>query len=182
MYDASVAVAETLDTDYCKILELPSDGDEVFLRQGIGWQEGLVGNAIVPTGLDSQAGYTLLSEKPVIVDDLRTEKRFSGSDLLINHDVVSGISVIIGSVETPWGCWERTRLKSGRLRRMTLISSKTSRTCSRLRSIAWKKNDGCASASHNWRWRPRPHRSDCGRGIFRKTLLPQTSISRNRMI
>ena len=102
MHDASVAVAETLDNDYCKVLELlPSD--DVFLRQGIGWQEGLVGNATVPTDLDSQAGYTLLSEEPVIVDDLRTEERFSGPDLLIDHNVVSGISVIIGTVDEPWG-------------------------------------------------------------------------------
>ena len=102
MHDASVAVAETLDNDYCKVLELlPSE--EVFLRQGVGWQDGLVGNATVPTDLDSQAGYTLISEEPVIVDDLRTEDRFSGPDLLIDHDVVSGISVIIGTVDEPWG-------------------------------------------------------------------------------
>ncbi|WP_222913032.1 PAS domain S-box protein [Natrinema sp. SYSU A 869] len=103
MQDAAVAVAETLDNEYAKVLELLPDGDEVFLRQGIGWREGLVGNATVPTDLDSQAGYTLLSEQPIIVDDLRTEERFSGPDLLINHDVVSGISVIIGSVKDPWG-------------------------------------------------------------------------------
>ena len=103
MCEACEAVAETLDAEYCKVLELLPGGDEVFLRQGVGWQEGLVGNATVPTDLDSQAGYTLISEKPVIVDDLRTESRFSGPDLLIEHDVVSGISVIIGSVENPWG-------------------------------------------------------------------------------
>ena len=103
MHDAAAAVAENLDNDYCKVLELLPGGDEVFLRQGVGWQEGLVGNATVPTDLDSQAGYTLISEEPIIVGDLRTEDRFSGPDLLINHDVVSGISVIIGTVEEPWG-------------------------------------------------------------------------------
>lgn len=103
MHDASVAVAETLDTDYCKVLELLPGGDEVLLRQGIGWQAGLIGNATVPTDRDSQSGYTLLSEEPVVVEDLRTEERFSGPDLLIDHDVVSGINVIIGSLEEPWG-------------------------------------------------------------------------------
>ena len=103
MHDASEAVADTLDNDYCKVLELLPSGDEVFLRQGVGWQDGLVGNATVPTDLDSQAGYTLISEEPIIVDDLRTEERFSGPDLLVDHDVVSGISVIIGTVEEPWG-------------------------------------------------------------------------------
>ena len=103
MHDASVAVAETLDNEYCKVLELLPGGEEVLLRQGVGWQDGLVGSATVPTDLDSQAGYTLASEKPVIVDDLREEERFTGPDLLIDHDVTSGISVVIGSVEDPWG-------------------------------------------------------------------------------
>ena len=103
MHDASVAVAEMLDNDYCKVLELLPGGDEVFLRQGVGWREGLVGNATVPTDRDSQAGYTLLSEEPIIVEDLRTESRFSGPELLTSHDVISGISVIIGTVAEPWG-------------------------------------------------------------------------------
>ncbi len=103
MHDASVVVAETLDVDYCKVLELLPSGEEVLLRQGIGWHEGVVGSATAPTDRDSQAGYTLLTEDPVIVDDLRTEGRFSGPELLTSHDVVSGMSVLIGSVEAPWG-------------------------------------------------------------------------------
>ncbi|QLG26255.1 PAS domain-containing protein [Halorarum halophilum] len=103
MHDAVAAVAETLDADYCKVLELLPGGDEVLLRQGVGWQDGLVGSATVPTDRDSQAGYTLLSEDPVIVDDLGTEERFSGPALLVDHDVVSGISVVVGSLEDPWG-------------------------------------------------------------------------------
>ncbi|WP_254761677.1 PAS domain S-box protein [Natrinema marinum] len=103
MHDASAAVADTLGVEYCKVLELLPDGDEILLRQGVGWQPGLVGTATVPTDRDSQAGYTLLSEEPIIVDDLERETRFSGPDLLIDHDVVSGISVVIGSIDEPWG-------------------------------------------------------------------------------
>ncbi|WP_440771141.1 PAS domain-containing protein [Natronorubrum sp. DTA28] len=103
MHAASVAVAKTLGVEYCKVLELLPGGDEVTLRNGVGWREGLVGSATVPTDLDSQAGYTLISREPVVVDDLRTEVRFSGPELLRDHDVVSGISVVIGSVEEPWG-------------------------------------------------------------------------------
>ncbi|WP_312911344.1 GAF domain-containing protein [Natronosalvus caseinilyticus] len=102
MHDAAATVAETLDCEYCKVLELVPSGN-VFLRQGVGWQEGIVGEAEVPTDTNSQAGYTLLSEEPVVVDDLRTEERFSGPDLLTDHDVVSGISVIIGTIDDPWG-------------------------------------------------------------------------------
>ncbi|WP_424016839.1 PAS domain-containing protein [Halorientalis pallida] len=100
--EAVTAVAETLDTDYCKVLELQSDG-EMHLRAGVGWRDGLVGTATVGTDRDSQAGYTLLSEEPVVVDDLRTETRFSGPDLLTSHDVRSGVSVVVGTPERPWG-------------------------------------------------------------------------------
>ncbi|ELY60653.1 bacterio-opsin activator domain-containing protein [Natronolimnohabitans innermongolicus] len=103
MYDATVALAETLDSDYAKVLELRADGDEMLLRQGVGWRDGLVGETMVPADVDSQAGYTLLSAEPIIVDDLRADERFSGPELLTSHTIVSGVSVIIGSVEEPWG-------------------------------------------------------------------------------
>ncbi|MFW6153336.1 MAG: PAS domain-containing protein, partial [Halobacteriota archaeon] len=51
----------------------------------------------------SQAGHTLATDEPIIVEDLTTEERFSGPDLLVDHDVKSGISVIIGSRDDPWG-------------------------------------------------------------------------------
>ena len=101
--DATVAVSATLEADYCKVLETLPVGEELLLREGVGWQEGLVGETAVPTDLGSQAGYTLLSEEPVVVEDLEAETRFSGSDLLVDHDVTSGVSVVIGSLEDPWG-------------------------------------------------------------------------------
>lgn len=103
MDEAVALVTETLDTDYCKVLELLPNGDELLLRAGIGWNEGIVGSATVETDRHSQAGYTLLSTEPVVVEDLTAESRFSGPDLLIEHGVESGISVIIGSPTNPWG-------------------------------------------------------------------------------
>jgi PAS domain S-box-containing protein len=103
MNNAVSLVAETLDVEYAKVLELLPDGRSVLLRAGVGWKKGLVGHATVSTGTDSQAGYTLLSSKPVIVDDLRTERRSRGPPLLTDHGVVSGISVIIHSKDKPWG-------------------------------------------------------------------------------
>ncbi|WP_266074824.1 bacterio-opsin activator domain-containing protein [Haladaptatus caseinilyticus] len=101
--EATELIAELIDHEYCKVLDLHRDGKALTLRAGVGWQAGLVGSATVPTHLDSQAGYTLLSSKPVVVNDLRTETRFSGPELLHNHGVRGGISVIIGTVEEPWG-------------------------------------------------------------------------------
>ncbi|MFQ5694859.1 MAG: PAS domain S-box protein, partial [Terriglobia bacterium] len=96
-------VAETLGVEYGKILELLPDGKALLLRAGVGWQEGLVGQATVGTGEDSQAGFTLLSDEPVVVEELRREKRFSRPPLLRDHGVVSGMSVIIRGHERPFG-------------------------------------------------------------------------------
>jgi PAS domain S-box-containing protein len=102
--DAAELVADTLDNDYCKVLELDADAEELLLRQGVGWDEGIVGSATVSSvEADSQAAYTLATEAPVVVSDLETETRFGGPDLLTDHDVRSGISVIIGPIDDPWG-------------------------------------------------------------------------------
>lgn len=92
---AVVEVAGSLEVDYCKVLELLPDGENLLLRAGVGWREGLVGSATVGTDLDSQAGYTLKSSEPVIVRDLASEDRFRGPALLVEHGVVSGMSVVI---------------------------------------------------------------------------------------
>lgn len=103
MDEAVVLVAQSLEVEYCKVLELLPDGNAVLLRAGVGWQPGLVGEATVSCDLDSQAGYTLFSHEPVIVEDLRTEKRFSGPPLLHEHQVVSGLSTIVPGKNGSYG-------------------------------------------------------------------------------
>jgi PAS domain S-box-containing protein len=104
LMDESVTrIAQTLGVEYCKVLELLPDGHALLLRAGVGWKEGLVGHGTVSASTESQAGYTLLFDKPVIVEDLRKEKRFSGPHLLHEHGVVSGMSVIIRGRGQPFG-------------------------------------------------------------------------------
>src|SRR5215207_7783338 len=79
------------------------DGTKLLLRAGVGWKEGYVGRATVGTNLESQAGYALISGGPVVVEDLRTENRFYGPPLLLEHGVVSGISTIIYVSGHPYG-------------------------------------------------------------------------------
>ncbi|TVP65905.1 MAG: GAF domain-containing protein [Nodularia sp. (in: Bacteria)] len=96
-------IAQNLNVEYCKILELLPDGDALLLRAGVGWQFGLVGKASVSTDISSQAGYTLLSQEPVIVTNLDQETRFHSPALLDEHQVVAGISVVIHGKESPYG-------------------------------------------------------------------------------
>jgi PAS domain S-box-containing protein len=103
MDEAMARAARILDVEYTKVLELSATGDRLRLAAGIGWHPGLVGTATVPVDTGSQAGYTLQQNEPVVVDDLRTEQRFSGPKLLTEHAVVSGISTIIVAGGRPWG-------------------------------------------------------------------------------
>jgi len=96
-------VAETLEVEFCKFLALQPDGKALLLRAGVGWKQGRVGRATVGLETESQAGYTLKSEHPVIVEDLRTETRFSSPSLLQEHRVISGMSVVVQGSSQAWG-------------------------------------------------------------------------------
>jgi len=97
------ALVKIFDVEYSKILELLPDGNKLLLRAGIGWKEGLVGSAIIDSKNLSQEGYTLLSQQPVIVEDLYNEKRFKGTPLLLGHGIISGMSVTIPGYKRPFG-------------------------------------------------------------------------------
>ena len=103
MHRAVRQVAHVLEADFSKVLRYRANTDDFELTAGFGWQEGLVGKATIDGHQNSQAGYTLGSEKPVIVEDLRTEKRFTGPTLLIEHGVVSGMSCKINHSEPSFG-------------------------------------------------------------------------------
>ncbi|MEW6357895.1 MAG: PAS domain S-box protein [Planctomycetota bacterium] len=101
--EAVARAAETLQVEYCKVLELLPERNALLLRAGVGWKEGFVGNATVEAEAHSQAGYTLLSDKPVVVEDYQTEARFAAAPLLRDQGAVSGMSVIIQGYERPFG-------------------------------------------------------------------------------
>jgi diguanylate cyclase (GGDEF)-like protein/PAS domain S-box-containing protein len=101
--EAVSITALALGVEYCKILELLPDGKALLLKAGVGWKTGSVGCVTVGADNASQVGYTLISGKPVIVDDMRTETRFSAPPLLLDHSVVSGMSVVIKSKNYVYG-------------------------------------------------------------------------------
>ena len=95
-------IANILELEFCKIMELLPDG-RFLLRAGTGWKSEFVGKQVVGGEKESQAGYTLLSRMPVIVEDFEEENRFNKPEILKIHGVGSGASVVIGSMEKPFG-------------------------------------------------------------------------------
>ena len=68
-------VPAILGCEFCKVMELLPDGKALFLRAGTGWKKQPLPVQLA-TGRQSQEGFTLLSNAPVSVEDLRVEKRF----------------------------------------------------------------------------------------------------------
>jgi len=101
--DAVALIPQILEVEYCSVLELLPDGKALLLRAGAGWKEGSVGHAKLIAGRESPAGFTLLSSSPVILEDLGTETRFRGPQLLLNHGVASGVTVVIHGRCKPYG-------------------------------------------------------------------------------
>jgi len=103
MDEAARLVAGHLKVECCGILELLPQGEGLLLRAGVGWHAGLVGRAVVPASADSQAGFVLTANAPVILEDLRTETRFSSPPLFHDHSLTSGMSVAIPGQERLFG-------------------------------------------------------------------------------
>jgi PAS domain S-box-containing protein len=103
MNEATALVAQTLGVEYSKIVELLPNQAALWVRAGYGWQGGAVRQTTLSAFNKSQAGYTLKCNEPVVVEDLGIETRFTPSELLQKHRVVSGISVIVRGKEKPFG-------------------------------------------------------------------------------
>lgn len=103
MHRTTREVAHTLDVALCKILEYRPDQQDFLLKSGVGWEEGDVGQATVDAGRESLAGYTLDADGTVVVENLDAEKRFGFPPILVEHDVVSGMSAVIPGSDHPYG-------------------------------------------------------------------------------
>lgn len=96
------AVAQTLELEFCIVLALRRTG-QVDVVASEGFRQGPIRDWGVANDPGSQAGYVLSRSEPVVVEDLRTETRFRQSQLLLDHGVVSSMSVVIEGRERPFG-------------------------------------------------------------------------------
>lgn len=103
MDKAVIEIAKALNVEFCTILRLLPEQNVLQMSAGTGWKAGLTGEVQVPCGSDTMGGYTLFSDEPVIVKDFASESRFTRPQLLADHDIVSGVSIVIQGVSGPWG-------------------------------------------------------------------------------
>ncbi len=102
LHGATALVTATLNVEISSILELMPDSNTLRFCATTGWKTQVIGQ--IASGVSSsQAGYALLHKTPTIVSDLRTETRFIPSQLLLEQGIISGITVVIGGQDHPFG-------------------------------------------------------------------------------
>jgi diguanylate cyclase (GGDEF)-like protein/PAS domain S-box-containing protein len=103
MDEAVNRAAELLGVEISAVWELLPADASLVLRSGIGWPESAVGSLRYPAGEGSQAGYTLLTGAPVVVEDWDAETRFE-QPASASRRTGAGLSVKIeGRSREPFG-------------------------------------------------------------------------------
>jgi len=70
---AARMTAEGLEAEYCKVMEYIPTENRLLVRAGVGWGEGVIGQATVGADLASPAGYALKTGKHVTSNHLENE-------------------------------------------------------------------------------------------------------------
>lgn len=94
---------EMLGVDLAGIWEVSNDGSSVSLCTGLGWKENAVGEWSVIRETRSPMEFVLQVKVPVIVGDWDNEPRFVRPGIIADHDIRSGIYVLIPGKTQPLG-------------------------------------------------------------------------------
>jgi diguanylate cyclase (GGDEF)-like protein len=101
--EATDRLKRVLDVDITAILKLLPESEVFILEAESGLGEEAVGSMTIPTGHHSQAGYTLATGTPIVVEDWDTERRFSMTEVLRTAGMVSGVTALIKGKGHPYG-------------------------------------------------------------------------------
>ena len=99
---AAALVARELRVELSSLLELQPDGTALF-RAGVGWREGIVGQATVELGGQSASGHVIRSQRPLVIGDVAADRRFRVSPLLEEHGVAGCLLVPLHGRQRPLG-------------------------------------------------------------------------------
>ncbi|MDD4306951.1 MAG: GAF domain-containing protein, partial [Methanosarcina sp.] len=101
--ESALLIAKGLGIEYSRILELMPNGT-FTIRAGYGWENKAIDSDIIEK--KSQANYTLVLKRPIILEDIETETRFEYSEFFRQYGIASGVTVLIGNMNAPFGVME----------------------------------------------------------------------------
>jgi signal transduction histidine kinase len=106
LQEACARVAETIEVKRTKVLEYRPETDDLLVRAGVGWNEGVVGQATLPTDMTSPPGRAFRTKQAVVIEDIQTAEGFTFSGLLRDHNITSLVNVPISTDGAVYGVLE----------------------------------------------------------------------------
>ncbi len=96
-------ISETLDFEYCKILELGDDGRDLILKASVGWPKEAIGQVMTHADDDTQSSQVLALGQPLVIQNFADEIHTSLSEMARSQRILSGVSVLIPGPAAPYG-------------------------------------------------------------------------------
>ncbi len=97
-------ISRVFDVEYCEVFELVSYHAGFVLRAAQGWPAEAIDQTTLGVEADSQSGLTLLSNQPIVIQDISCDPRLTPSKLIYPTRVSSLVSVLIsGAGRQPFG-------------------------------------------------------------------------------
>jgi PAS domain S-box-containing protein len=106
LQEAARLVALGMGTRFAKIMEYLPEEDQLLVRAGVGWRDGIVGQYRTGADLTSPSGHALRTDEPVISNHLTAESRFRTPQVLMEHGIRRAINVVIRTDDAAWGVLE----------------------------------------------------------------------------
>ncbi len=92
--DAVAVLAQMLKVEFTTFLERLPNGRELLFKAGYGWQKEFIGKSMSP---DPQylCGRVLVSDQPIVVNDVSAETRFQPHPLAASLGIVSEMACVV---------------------------------------------------------------------------------------
>ena len=103
--EACAQIAQILSVEFCHVLQLIPEKNQMLFRAGVGWDKSLMQSAL-DLEPDSQFLYSFFLPQPMSILEISKETRFKIAPILLEHKIVSGMSVVISGRSHEFGLFE----------------------------------------------------------------------------
>ncbi len=88
-------ISQVLDTPLAKVIEIENSGGTALVTAGIGWPDGIVGNARLQLCDRSSETYAIKQGEPLVTQNIHEEERFEFPEFMKEAGVVALVNVPI---------------------------------------------------------------------------------------